>query len=96
MLLRARAIENQCYVAGAGQCGANPETGLQLHGHSLAVDPWGRVLAQADGSTETVLTVTLSRSSIAEVRTRLPALAGRRLRVGSQRRLRERREEIHD
>ncbi|MGE6108712.1 carbon-nitrogen hydrolase family protein [Aeromonas sobria] len=43
-LLRARAIENQCYVVAANQGGTH-ETGRQTWGHSMVIDPWGRVLA---------------------------------------------------
>lgn len=46
VLLRARAIENQCYVAAPAQCGRhNPE--YRSYGHTLAVDPWGRILCEA-------------------------------------------------
>ena len=46
MLLRARAIENQCYVAAAAQVGET-RPGKPAYGRSLIVDPWGIVLAQA-------------------------------------------------
>lgn len=50
VLLRARAIENQCYVAAPAQAGQhNP--GYRSYGHTLAVDPWGRVLCEAAGGT---------------------------------------------
>lgn len=48
ILLRARAIENQCYVLAAAQCGRHNDKRLS-YGHSLAVDPWGKVLADAGG-----------------------------------------------
>jgi predicted amidohydrolase len=48
-LVRARAIENQCFVVAANQCGVNPRTGVASHGKSLAVGPWGEVMAQAGG-----------------------------------------------
>ncbi len=44
ILLRARAIENQCYVVAANQCGT---AGVRRYGHSMIVDPWGTVIAQS-------------------------------------------------
>ena len=79
VLLRARAIENQCYMAGAGQCGTNPETGMQLHGCSMVVDPWGRIISSAGNREVQLLTAELRKEAIAAVRERLPALDNRRL-----------------
>jgi len=76
VLLRARAIENAFYVAAPGQLG-EPMAGRPSYGHSLVVDPWGTVLAEAPGS-ETVVVAELERSRIYEVRSRLPVLAQRR------------------
>lgn len=45
-LLRTRAIENQCYVIASAQCGKN-NTGVTSYGHSMVVDPWGDIIAQA-------------------------------------------------
>ncbi|MDX9978558.1 MAG: nitrilase-related carbon-nitrogen hydrolase [Lentisphaeria bacterium] len=73
VLLRARAIENQCYMAAAAQCGSNAETGVEHYGNSLLADPWGQIRAQA-GDGEGVLRVTLEPERIREVRQRLPAL----------------------
>lgn len=55
-LLRARAIETQSFVVAAAQVGTHIN-GRQTYGHSLIIDPWGRILAQADGSSEMVLSV---------------------------------------
>jgi len=55
-LLRARAIENQSFVLAPAQVGTHPN-GRQTYGHSLIIDPWGRILAEADGSNEMVLSV---------------------------------------
>jgi len=79
LLLRARAIENQCYIAGAGLCGRNPDTGFVCYGHSLVAGPWGELVVQAGRRDERVLTAELTRERLAEVRRRLPALAHRRL-----------------
>ena len=77
-LLRARAIENQAFVLAPGQTG--PGTGgVQTHGHSLVVDPWGAVLAEASEHGTEIVTATLDFARLAEVRRRLPALRHRRL-----------------
>jgi deaminated glutathione amidase len=55
-LLRARAIETQCFVVAPAQVGTHPN-GRQTYGHSLIIDPWGSILAEADGSSEMVLSV---------------------------------------
>lgn len=76
VLLRARAIENQCYVAAVGQCGTNAETQIEHYGHSLLADPWGQIRAQARAG-EGVLRVTLDPDRLQDVRCRLPALQHR-------------------
>lgn len=76
-LLRARAIETGCFVLAPAQTGFHTETagkGRRTHGHSLAVAPWGEVLA--DGGTEPGVTlVDLDLSRVAEARHRVPSLA---------------------
>jgi nitrilase len=75
LLLRARAIENQCYVLAPAQ-GGRHENGRRTWGHTMLVDPWGEVLAvQAEG--EGVVAGTLERRRIDEVRRSLPALGHR-------------------
>jgi predicted amidohydrolase len=76
VLLRARAIENQLYVAAAGQVGETLE-GKPAYGRSLIADPWGTVLAQAPDE-ETVVVAELDRARLREIRTKLPSLANRR------------------
>jgi nitrilase len=76
VLLRARAIENQCYVIAAAQGGLH-ENGRRTFGHSLVVDPWGEVLALLE-SGEGVAMAQLDPARIAEVRAQLPALTHRR------------------
>ena len=73
VLLRARAIETGCFVLAAAQTGAHPG-GRETHGHSLAVSPWGEVLADA-GTEEGVTLVDLDLAEVAEARRRIPALA---------------------
>ena len=76
-LLRARAIENQCYVLAAAQAGVHPG-GRRTFGHSMLIDPWGRIVASlADG--EGVVVGEVDPARIAEVRTKLPALSHRTL-----------------
>ena len=75
VLLRARAIENQCYVLAPAQ-GGRHENGRRTWGHSMLVDPWGEVLAvQAEG--EGVVAGVLERKRIDEARRSLPALKHR-------------------
>ncbi len=75
MLLRARAVENQCYVLAAAQ-GGKHENGRRTWGHSMLVDPWGEVLAcQPEGPGCVSGTVDIAR--LEEVRLSLPALQHR-------------------
>ncbi len=79
-LLRARAIETGCFVLAAAQWGRHPAARgreRETYGHSLAVDPWGRVLADA-GEGEGVTLVTLDLEEVERARARVPALANAR------------------
>jgi predicted amidohydrolase len=77
VLLRARAIENQCYVLAAGQIGDH-EPRRTCFGRSMIIDPWGTVVAQAPDTVGiTVADLDLERLSL--VRAELPSLANRRL-----------------
>ena len=76
-LLRARAIENGCYVLAPAQCGshaAHDGRPRRTHGHSLAVSPWGEVLADG-GAGVGVTYVTLDRAEVARARGRVPSLS---------------------
>jgi predicted amidohydrolase len=75
VLLRARAIENQNYVAAAAQIGETIP-GKPSYGRSLIVDPWGTVVAQAPDE-ETVIGAELDRERLLDVRRNLPSLANR-------------------
>ncbi|WP_305789087.1 carbon-nitrogen hydrolase family protein [Symbioplanes lichenis] len=77
VLLRARAIENQCYVVAAGQIGDH-EPGRTCFGRSMIIDPWGTVVAQAPDVVG-VVTADLDLGRVAEIRTTVPSLANRRL-----------------
>ena len=78
VLLRARAIETGCFVLAPAQTGFHPEPlsggkGRRTHGHSLAISPWGDILA--DGGTDLGVTfVDIDLSEVAKARTRIPAL----------------------
>jgi deaminated glutathione amidase len=79
VLLRARAIENQCYVVAAAQIGDH-DPGRTCFGRSMVVDPWGTVVAQAP-DTVGVIFADLDLDRLAAVRAELPSLANRRLPV---------------
>jgi predicted amidohydrolase len=76
-LLRARAIENQAFVLAPAQCGRH-SADRASYGHSLIVDPWGRILAEARDEPE-VLIADCDPEALKRVRARLPALAHRKL-----------------
>ena len=75
VLLRARAIENQLYVAAAAQIGETLP-GKPAYGRSVIVDPWGIVVAQAPDE-ETVVSAELDRAHLEDIRAKLPSLANR-------------------
>ncbi len=76
-LLRARAIENQVYVVAPDQFGKSAKS-FETHGHSMIVDPWGKVLAElADGPG--IITAEIDLDYLAKVRAELPVLQHRRL-----------------
>jgi predicted amidohydrolase len=75
-LLRARAIENQCYIIAPAQWGEHP-VGRQCYGRSLIINPWGTVIAQApDG--EGVVVANLDMNELERIRKSVPSLANRR------------------
>ena len=77
LLLRARAVENQCYVMASAQ-GGEHRNGRRTWGHSMIIDPWGDVVACVDEG-EGIALATLDPARIADVRAELPALSHRRL-----------------
>jgi predicted amidohydrolase len=77
VLCRARAIENQCWVVAPNQTGTSPH-GHADWGHSMIVDPWGRVVAEA-GDAEGVVVAEIDRAAQARVRRELPCLDHTRL-----------------
>jgi predicted amidohydrolase len=77
VLLRARAIENQCWVLAANQTGRSPH-GFADYGNSMVVDPWGVVVARA-GDGERVVVAEIDRERLRRIRRELPSLANARL-----------------
>ncbi|MBZ6229693.1 carbon-nitrogen family hydrolase [Streptomyces olivaceus] len=83
LLAQARAVENQAFVLACGTAGAH--AGVPQAGHSIVVDPWGEVLAQA-GAGEEVLTVEFDPARAARTREQFPALKDRVLGLETPRR----------
>lgn len=77
VLLRARAIETGCFVIAAAQAGQH-QNGRATWGHSMIVDPWGKILGQLGGDGEGALVVDVDPEAVAEARGRVPALANAR------------------
>ena len=75
MLLRARAVENQCYLLASAQGGMHP-TGRMTHGNSMIIDPWGDILARMDKG-EGVVVAELDPQRLIDTRASLPALKHR-------------------
>ena len=78
LLLRARAVENEVFVIGAGQVGALPSGMPACHGHSMVVDPWGTILAERAEPTPGVVVADLDFAQLIRIRSELPVLANRR------------------
>ena len=80
VLMRARAIENGCFVFAAAQ-GGRHENGRDTYGHSLIVDPWGRILAEG-GNEPGVVMAEIDIAEVAKARGRIPSLEhGRRFEI---------------
>src|ERR1700752_1533710 len=80
VLIRARAIENGCFVFAAAQ-GGKHENGRETYGHSLVVDPWGQIIAEA-GTEPGVIVAEVDPAQVAAARSRIPSLLnGRRFEV---------------
>jgi deaminated glutathione amidase len=80
VLMRARAIENGCFVFAAAQAGKH-ENGRETFGHSLIVDPWGRILAEG-GTEPGVVMAEIDMAEVSKARARIPSLQhGRRFEI---------------
>ena len=78
ILLRARAVENQCFVIAPGQCGTHA-SGRKTWGHTMIIDAWGTVLAERSEDTPGVVLADLDFERLRSVRESLPSLKHRRL-----------------
>jgi len=79
VLLRARAIENQCYVVAAGQWGRHPASGIASYGNSMVIDPLGRVMKRASFARSEVLIVDLDLKLLRDYRKCFPVLKHRKI-----------------
>ncbi|MBP1845285.1 putative amidohydrolase [Rhizobium petrolearium] len=77
VLLRARAIENGAFVIAAAQAGVH-EDGRETFGHSMIVDPWGKVLASAGGTGEAVVLAEIDIAAVKAARVKIPNLKNAR------------------
>jgi predicted amidohydrolase len=77
VLLRARAIESACFLVAAAQCGEH-EDGRATYGHSLIIDPWGRILLDMGSEGPALGFADVDLAEVDAVRSRLPVLAHRR------------------
>lgn len=84
-LLRARAIENSCYVAAVNQCGEKAL--FKAWGHTMLIDPWGRIVGELDGENPGLLIGTIDPAAFDEARGRLPFRENRRTDVYELKRL---------
>jgi len=77
LLIRARAVENQCYLLAANQVGQHSAL-MSSYGHSCVIDPWGSVLATVRGDDEGLAIAEIDEEFLRSVRKQLPALVHRR------------------
>ena len=73
ILLRARAIETGCFIVAPAQIGAH-ENGRETYGHSLIIDPWGEILAEASDDDEVII-AEMDMALSDKARRQIPALA---------------------
>jgi predicted amidohydrolase len=74
-LLRARAIENQVYVVACNRVGESE--GTSFFGHSMVIDPWGEVLAEAEDQ-EQILVADIDKATVESIRKKIPIFDDRR------------------
>jgi predicted amidohydrolase len=83
VLLRARAIESQCYVVASAQAGHHASTrgagSRDTYGNSMVVEPWGQVAVRLDGTQKQTSVCSLSRAKIEQVRAQIPMAQHRRI-----------------
>ena len=76
ILLRTRALENECYMIAPAQCGIKPN--FKANGNAMIIDPWGRILARASTDKPEVITAEIDLDYVKSVRQQLFTLANRR------------------
>jgi omega-amidase len=76
LLMRTRAVDNQCFVIATSPA-RNPESSYQAWGHSMVVDPWGQIIAEA-GEAEGIIYAELDFEQLEQIRQQLPLLEHRR------------------
>lgn len=79
VLLRARAVENQVFMVAPAQYGMDQSDKIKSYGHSMMVDPWGKVLKEAGAKGDEVITADLDLRYLEHVRKMLPALEHRKI-----------------
>jgi predicted amidohydrolase len=84
ILLRARAIENQCFVLAPAQTGPGAN-GVQTYGHSMAIDPWGNILCEGSEAQEDILIADLDFQAQDLLRRQFPVLAHAKSTIGFSR-----------
>lgn len=75
-LLRARAIENACFVVAPATIGDDPDDAFPTYGHAMIVDPWGEVIVDLGDAEQAHTVIELDLNSVTRTRERLPVLAG--------------------
>ena len=79
VLLRARAIENGAFVIAPAQCGEH-EGGRKTYGHSMIINPWGKILAEA-GEAPTIIYAEINMEDVAQFRAAIPSITHDRVFV---------------
>ena len=72
-LIRARAIENGCFVFAPAQCGVH-DNGRRTYGHSMIVNPWGRILVEANKNKKQIISTTINIDEIEDSRKKIPSM----------------------
>lgn len=79
-LLRSRAIENQIFIVAPAQIGKNPSTHVKSYGHSLIIDPWGKVLAEGSEGKPEVVVAEIDTARVQRLRREFPVLSHLKLK----------------
>lgn len=77
-LLRARAIENTAYVIATNQVGTKESLHMEAYGHTMIIDPWGKIIAEADGNSAQIVWADIDLEKVEKVRKKIPCLKNER------------------